>query len=127
MAFKFERLEIWHLAVAFADDVHKLTRKFPKEELFSLTAQFKRAADSVSLHISEGSIGQSDREQKRFLGYSIRSIPECVTCLYHARNRKYIDQNEFGDMYRKAENLFIRTCNFKNGIGNLKPSPFKRR
>jgi four helix bundle protein len=46
MPFKFEKLEIWKLSIEFADEVHLLTRKFPKEEMFSLTSQFKRAADS---------------------------------------------------------------------------------
>ena len=55
MAFKFEKLEIWKLAIDLADNVHKLTRNFPKEEMFSLTSQMKRAADSVSLNIAEGS------------------------------------------------------------------------
>ena len=50
MPFKFEKLEIWKLAIEFADEVHLLTRKFPKEEIFSLTSQFKRAADSISLN-----------------------------------------------------------------------------
>jgi four helix bundle protein len=54
MPFKFEKLEIWKLAIEFADEVHLLTRRFPKEEIFSLTSQFKRAADSVSLNIAEG-------------------------------------------------------------------------
>ena len=121
MAFKFERLEIWHMAVSFANDVHLLTRKFPKEEIYSLTSQFKRAADSISLNISEGSIGQSDKEQKKFIGYSIRSIAECVTCLFHSKNRKYIEQIEFDEYYKKAENLFVKTSNFKNGIGKFKP------
>jgi four helix bundle protein len=65
MPFKFEKLEIWKLAIEFADEVHLLTRKFPKEEMFSLTSQFKRAADSISLNIAEGSIGQSNPEQKK--------------------------------------------------------------
>jgi four helix bundle protein len=78
MPFKFEKLEIWNLALQFAHDVHIITRKFPKEELFNLTSQFKRAADSVSLNIAEGSIGQSDPEQRKFVGYAIRSIAECV-------------------------------------------------
>lgn len=70
MPFKFEKLEIWKLAIDLADDVHKLTRNFPKEEMFSLTSQMKRAGDSISLNIAEGSNGQSDAEQLRFLGYS---------------------------------------------------------
>jgi four helix bundle protein len=90
MPFKFEKLEIWKLALNFADDIHNLTRTFPKDETFSLTSQFKRAVDSISLNISEGSIGQSNPEQIKFLGYAIRSIAECVNCLYLARKRNYI-------------------------------------
>lgn len=48
MPFKFEKLEIWKLAINLADDVHNLTRSFPKEAMSSLTSQIKRAADSIS-------------------------------------------------------------------------------
>jgi four helix bundle protein len=47
MAFKFEKLEVWKMAIDMADDVHTLTRDFPKEEMFSLTSQMKRAVDSI--------------------------------------------------------------------------------
>ena len=60
MPFKFEKLKIWEAAIEIADKVHILTRSFPKEELFSLTSQMKRAADSISLNIAEGSTGQSN-------------------------------------------------------------------
>ena len=45
MPFKFEKLEIWQMAIEMANEVHLLTRGFPKEEIFSLTSQMKRAAD----------------------------------------------------------------------------------
>jgi len=118
MPFKFEKLEIWKLAIEFANDVHMLTRKFPKEEMFSLTSQFKRAADSISLNISEGAIGQSNPEQKKFLGYAIRSISECVNCLYLSIMRKYITQEEFDLLYNRAEELFAKTNKFRNGLGD---------
>ena len=57
MPFKFEKLDIWKLAIDLADGVHNLTRSFPKEEMFSLTSQMKRAADSILLNIGEGSTG----------------------------------------------------------------------
>lgn len=66
MPFKFEKLEIWKMAIDVADNIHNLTRNFPKEEMFSLTSQIKRAADSISLNIAEGSTGQSDPEQLKF-------------------------------------------------------------
>lgn len=116
MPFKFEKLEIWRLAIDFANDVHLLTRKFPKEELYSLSSQFKRVADSISLNIAEGSIGQSTPEQSKFLGYSIRSTAECVNCLYLSLKREYITQIEFDNFYKRTEELFAKTNKFRSRI-----------
>jgi len=116
MAFKFEKLEVWKMAIDMADDVHTLTRDFPKEEMFSLTSQMKRAADSISLNIAEGSTGQSDPEQGRFLGYSQRSALEVVNCLYLAVKRKYISQQDFDKFYSSLEKLVIKIQAFKNSI-----------
>jgi four helix bundle protein len=103
MPFKFEKLNIWKLSTDFADEAYLLSRQFPKEEVFILTSQFKRAADSISLNIAEGSIGQSDAEQKKFVSYAISSLAESVNCLYLAIKRKYIGQEEFNQLYKKAE------------------------
>lgn len=118
MPFKFEKLEIWKLAIEFADIAHLTTRKFPKEEMFCLTSQFRRAADSISLNIAEGSIGQSDPEQRKFIGYSIRSLAESVNCMYLSINRKYISREEFETMYLRAEILFAKMNKFRNSLGN---------
>ena len=117
MPFKFEQLDIWKLSIDFADEVHLITRKFPKEEIFSLTSQFKRAADSASLNIAEGSIGQSNKEQRKFTGYSIRSIAECVCCLYLAKRRGYVTQSDFDNLYSKAEMLMAKTTTFRKTFG----------
>jgi four helix bundle protein len=74
--------------------------------MFSLTSQIKRAADSISLNISEGSLGNSNAEYKRFLTMSSRSCGEVVTCLYHARMREYINEDEIKSHYDAAEILF---------------------
>ncbi|MES2429461.1 MAG: four helix bundle protein [Bacteroidota bacterium] len=118
MPFKFEKLGIWKLAIDLADDIHRLTRVFPKEEIFSLTSQMKRAADSISLNIAEGSTGQSDLEQNRFLGYAQRSALEVVNCLYLAIKRKYIDQKEFDKFYSDLERLIIKIQALKKYIKN---------
>ncbi len=118
MPFKFEKLEIWKMAIEMADDVHKLTRRFPKEELFSLISQMKKAADSISLNIAEGSTGQSDPEQLKFFGYSQRSALEVVNCLYLAIRRNYIDQAQFDLFYQRLEILVTKIQAFKNSIKN---------
>ena len=79
MGFKFEKLIIWQLAMDYGQVINKLTEKFPKKELYNLSSQIPRAVDSIELNISEGSIGQSDPEFRKFIGYSIRSLAEVVT------------------------------------------------
>ena len=68
--YKFERLKVWQKAIQLSNDVHVMTRDWPKEELYSLTSQITRASDSISLNIAEGSTGMSNPEFKKFLGYS---------------------------------------------------------
>jgi four helix bundle protein len=120
MAFKFENLDIWKLAIDMADKVDKITLTFPKHELFILTSQMKRAADSVSLNIAEGSTGQSDPEQLRFLGYSQRSALEVVNCCFLAIRREYIDQETFNILYNDLEKLVAKIQAFKNSINKYK-------
>lgn len=105
MGFKFENLKIWNLALEFAGEVSDLAKQFPKDELFILTSQMKRAADSVVLNIAEGCTLQSKIEFKRFLIIANRSAIEVVACFYLAKQRKYIDENTFKDMYDKYEKL----------------------
>lgn len=62
-----------------------MTKGFPREEIYVLTAQLKRASDSISLNIAEGSTGQSNAEFKRFLSYALRSNIEVVACFIWLR------------------------------------------
>ena len=70
--FKFENLEIWKLSLDYVDLVYKLTKRLPKTEEYNLKSQMIRAATSVSLNIAEGSMGQTNSEQSRFLGMALR-------------------------------------------------------
>tara|TARA_R110002050_G_scaffold244268_1_gene380847 strand:- start:3387 stop:3626 length:240 start_codon:yes stop_codon:yes gene_type:complete len=79
MKFKFENLRIWQKSMDFGEEITTLARTFPKDEIFNLNSQIRRAVDSIALNISEGSIGQSNPEYRKFLGYSIRSLAEVVT------------------------------------------------
>lgn len=72
MAFRFEDLQVWQKAIDLGEQINQLTKLFPKDEIFILTSQIKRAADSVVLNIAEGSTGQSKAVFKVFLEYSLR-------------------------------------------------------
>ncbi len=105
MPFKFENLKVWQLALDLSGEVSDMVKAFPKDELFILTSQIKRAADSVVLNITEGSTLQSNAEFKRFLVIANRSALEVIGCLYLARQRKYINDEIFSDKYNKYEKL----------------------
>lgn len=113
MKFKFENLIIWQKSMEFGESINTLAHKFPKDEIYNLSSQIRRAADSVALNISEGSIGQTNPEFKKFIGYSIRSLAEVVTCLHKARRRNYMTENEFLTEYDFAYNLMNMMVAFK--------------
>ncbi len=117
MNFKFENLIVWQKAMEFGESIFQMTLSFPKDEMYNLTSQIRRASDSIALNIAEGSIGQTDAEFKRFIGISIRSLAEVVTCLHKAERRKYISHDEFSTQYETAYNLMNMLNGFKKKIG----------
>lgn len=118
MSFKFEKLIIWQKAMDLAEESYDMSKKFPKEEIYNLTSQTRRASDSIALNIAEGSIGQTNPEQSRFIGYALRSLAEVVTCLHKAKRRKYINDEEFTKLYNDSYNLMNMIIGFKK---TLKP------
>lgn len=115
MSFKFEKLIVWQKAVELSADVHEVTTYFPKDELFVLTSQIKRAADSVALNIAEGSTGQSNSEFNKFLGYALRSNIE-VSCLYLAQKRNMISQENFSKIYQQCEEILAMLNGLRNSL-----------
>ncbi|WP_142784184.1 four helix bundle protein [Changchengzhania lutea] len=114
--FKFEKLKIWNKAMDLGDDIDKLAESFPKKELYNLSSQIRRASDSIALNISEGAIGQSNPEQKKFVGYAIRSLAEVVTCLHKAKRRNYIVEKEFDNFYEESFHLMNMMIAFRNKL-----------
>lgn len=114
--FKFEKLHIWQDAMKLGEQINSITNDFPKKEIYNLSSQICRAVDSVALNISEGSIVQSKPEFRKFLGYSARSLAEVVTCLHKARNRAYISNESFEELYRDSFKLMNMIIAFRNKI-----------
>ena len=100
----------------FGETIHQLSITFPELEKFNLSSQIRRASDSVALNISEGAIGQSNLEQQKFIGYSIRSLAEVITCLHKANRRNYISEEEFTKRYDEAYHLMNMMIAFRKNI-----------
>ena len=116
MAFKFKNLKVWQKALDLTGNVDKLTKTFPKDELFVLTSQIKRATDSIALNIAEGSTGETDLEFKKFIGYAIRSGIEVIGCLYIAKKRELINEDHFENLYSEVETLIIMLQSLRKKI-----------
>lgn len=117
MAFKFEKLEVWQLALDYVDLTYELTEALPKNEEYNLKAQYRRAANSIALNIAEGSIGQTDMEQARFVGYALRSLVETVAC-QHIINRRNLlaDKELLRQAYREAEKLAAKLHSLRKSL-----------
>ncbi|MBM4166575.1 MAG: four helix bundle protein [Ignavibacteria bacterium] len=92
---KFKDLIVYQKALKFTKVVRQVVRAFPKEEMFGLTSQFRRAADSVVLNIAEGAGNSSKKEFSKFLDYSIRSGFESIGCLDIALENNYINESTY--------------------------------
>lgn len=114
--FKFEKLVIWQKAMNLGEDVNLLIKDFPNQEIYNLSSQLLRAVDSVALNISEGSIGQTNREQNKFIGYSIRSLAEVVTCLHKADRRNYINKEQFQKYYNESFHLMNMMIAYRRSL-----------
>lgn len=91
--YKFERLKVYQLALDYIDKVYLVAAKLPRNEEYNLSSQIKRAATSIALNIAEGSTGQTDPEQARFLAMAIRSLLETVACKHIIERRGYLRAN----------------------------------
>jgi len=115
--FKFEKLQVWQKAVGFADAVYGLSRDFPADERFGLTAQIRRAAVSVSSNIAEGS-ARSDTDFAKFLGYAAGSLYEVVTQALIARNQGFLSAEDCSRIHGDAEEISRMLSGLRNSLGS---------
>lgn len=106
MEYKFEKLEVWELAMVFNSLCYSITEFLPESEKFNLISQFKRASTSIALNIAEGSTGQSNAEQIKFLSYAIRSYIEVIACLRLMEARDYLEDQKI--LVEKFESIGIK-------------------
>jgi four helix bundle protein len=105
MAQAFQDLTVWQRAMELSECIYCLTKSFPKEEMYGLTSQLKRAGISVASNIAEGRGRSTTGEFKQFLSIAHGSTYEIHTQLLLAKRLKIGDD----EMLQKAEALCIET------------------
>src|SRR6476646_104025 len=91
-------LRVWVKAYELTLNVYKKSREFPKEEMYGLTSQLRRAASSVGANIAEGCGRRSDPEMRRFLQIARGSTNEVEYHLLLARDLQFLSADEFKNL-----------------------------
>ena len=90
----FFDLQVWQLSHDFVIYVNNITRNYPRDEIYGLISQFRRAAVSIPANIAEGFGKVSKKEKVHFLSISQGSLEECRYYIILSRDLGYIDINE---------------------------------
>ena len=114
--YKFQKLQVYQLALGYVDAVYELSRQLPERERYNLSSQIERAATSIVLNIAEGSTGQSDAEQNRFLGLALRSYLETIACCDLIERRAYLDPKALTGLREQGHQLFIKISAFRKSL-----------
>src|ERR1044072_7800164 len=119
MPYKFEQLDVWKRALDYLDLIYELAENLPRSEKYNLKSQITRAATSITLNIAEGSQGQSDAEQARFLGMAIRSLIETVACQQIIQRRGYLqEEGLLKKTYDDSQVLARKLQSFRKSLSN---------
>jgi four helix bundle protein len=99
----YKNLLAWQIADQLAQEVYKTTLQFPKEEIYGLTSQIRRASISIPLNIIEGYSRNNKNEFRQFLRIALGSLAETGYLLEFSFIQKYLSLEEF-DQLRKLKN-----------------------
>jgi len=116
---KFAELKVYQKALLFTKLVRKTTKSFPKDDMFVLSSQFKRAADSIVLNIAEGAGNNSKKEFSRFLDYSIRSGFECIGCSDIAHENEFFNASTHKEIVGAVNEIIAMLDGLQKSIRRL--------
>ena len=101
----FKELKVWHKAYALALAIYEASRSFPREEVYGLTSQLRRAAVSIGANIAEGCGRRSDGELVRFLQIARGSASEVEHHMLLARDLKFLQAATHQDIEKRLQEV----------------------
>ena len=100
---KFTDLRVWQESHTLSLEIYKLTKNFPKDEIYSLSSQLRRASVSVSSNIAEGYNRFSRKEKIQFYSVSLGSVAEVHSQLMLARDLGYVSAADYSLIEARIE------------------------
>jgi four helix bundle protein len=102
----YTKIDAWKLADDLTVAVYERTRTFPREELYGLTSQLRRAACSVPANIVEGSSRESKRDYLHFLYIARGSLSETQYFIHLARRLGYLENHDATALHEQTKGVF---------------------
>ena len=109
----FEQLIVWQKAHSYVLAIYKITKQYPKEELFCLVNQMRRAAASITANIAEGYAKISSKDKLRFYNISQGSLEETRNFIILSKDLGYItlqDKEQLGIQAAEISRLLNAYC-----------------
>ncbi len=112
----YKKLNVWVSSISLVKNIYKLTRKFPKDEMFVLTQQLRRAAISIPSNIAEGAGRNSNAQFKNFLQISIGSCYEAETQLIISKELEYFSEEELDTISKELDSIMKMNHNLQKTL-----------
>lgn len=109
----YHELKIWQEGRKLVKAIYDLSANFPKEEMYGLTSQLRRASISIPSNIAEGTGRASDKEFLRFLDYAVGSLFELETQIILANDLHFIKAEDFEIIQKDIKSLIRMIVKFK--------------
>ncbi len=117
--YKFQKLRVYQKGLDYLNSIYEIIEKLPEREKYNLKTQLLRAATSIVLNIAEGSTGQSNAEQARFLSIALRSYIETVACFDIALQQAYLRETDLQEIKIIGHELFTSLTAMKRRLLSL--------
>ncbi len=103
--YAFENLAVWKTNRIFTKKLYFKTKSFPKEELFGITSQIRRATISISCNLAEGSAKKSPNEQSRYYEIAYGSAVEVVNLLILSNDLDLLSNEDYAELRNDVEKI----------------------
>lgn len=103
--YSFEKLIVWQKSIELAKQIYSTTSNFPKEEIYGLSSQIRRAVVSISSNIAEGYVKSSSKEQIRFSEIAYGSLMEVLNQVIIAKEIGYVSEVDYSSIRQNIEEI----------------------
>ncbi len=118
MTTNFRELKVWERAIDIAERVYLVSSKFPRDEVYGLTSQVRRAVGSISFNIAEGSGRGTNKDFANFVSIALGSLREVQSQLILAFRLGYLDKEKLDELDGELEELARMLHGFRRYLRN---------